>query len=225
MAFCCVTSAVSRCAVGGRSVPFSPGKRDTYWLCRTRTAFQRYAFSENTRRGVCFFCVEMTIVLYFAKCRWRSGVIFVQIVLPVAFPVLHVPRFSMPLPPCRCPLSSVGKSLFRAFSQKRGTLSRNTGSFRVFIAGSRAPTYAHSAGFRFLPSLFVCYRLIFSALWVKIVVFSLVHRFTTERVHCAGERKWSVGASSSPSHELRGTVARGEGKGEGEFQKSSPLTG
>ena len=123
--------------------------------------------------------------------------------------------------PCRCPFSSVGKPLFRAFSQKRGTLSRNTGSFRVFIAGSRAPTYAHSAGFRFLPSPFVCYRLIFSALWVKIVVFSLVHRFTTERVHCAGERKWSVGASTSPSHELRGTVARGEGK----FQKSSPLTG
>ena len=172
MAFCCVTSAVSKCAVGGRSVPFSPGKRDTYWLCRTRTAFQRYAFSENTRRGVRFFCVEMMISSCFAKQRWRFSVIFVQIVLPVALLVLHVPRFSMPPPPCRCPLSSVGKPLFRAFSQKRGTLSRNTGSFRVFIAGSRARTYAHSAGFRFLPSLFACYRLIFSALWVKIAVFS-----------------------------------------------------
>ena len=127
--------------------------------------------------------------------------------------------------PCRCPLSPVGKPLFRAFSQKRGTLSRNTGSFRVFIAGSCARTYAHSAGFRFLPSLFVCYRLIFSTLWVKIVVFSLVHRFTTERVHCAGERKWSVGPLHPASPELRGTVARGEGKGEGEFQKSSPLLG
>ena len=134
MAFCCVTSAVSKCAVGGRSVPFSPGMRDTYWLCRTRTAFQRYAFSENTRRGVRFFCVEIMIALRFARCRCRSGVIFVQIVLPVAFPVLHVLRFSMPLPPCRCPLSSVGKPLFRAFSQKRGILSRNTASFRVFIA-------------------------------------------------------------------------------------------
>ena len=134
MAFCCVTSAVSRCAVGGRSVPFSPSKRDTYWLCRTRTAFQRYAFSENTRRGVRFFCVEIMIALRFAKCRWRSGVIFVQIVLPVAFPVLHVPRFSMPLPPCRCPLSSVGKSLFRAFSQKRGPF---LGTRAVFAFSSR----------------------------------------------------------------------------------------
>ena len=122
-----------------------------------------------------------------------------QIVLPVAFPVLHVPRFSMPPPPCRCPLSSVGKPLFRAFSQKRGTLSRNTGSFRVFIAGSRAPTYAHSAGFRFLPSRFVCYRLIFSALWVKMVVFSSVHRFTAERGHCAGERS----GRSVPLHPRR----------------------
>lgn len=171
----------------GRSVPFSSGKRDTYWLCRTRTAFQRYAFSENTRRGVRFFCVEIMIVLCFAKCRWRSGVIFVQIVLSVALPVLHVPRFSMPPPHVGARSRRLGN---RSFAQKRGTLSRNTGSFRVFIAGSRAPTYAHSAGFRFFPSLLVCYRLIFSALWVKIVVFSLVHRFTTERVHCAGERKW-----------------------------------
>lgn len=172
MAFCCVTSAVSRCAVGGRSVPFSPSKRETYWLCRTRTAFQRYAFSENTRRGVRFFCVEMMITACFAKCRWRFSVIFVQIVLPVAFPGLARSAFFGATTPCRCLLSSVGKSLFRAFSQKWGTLSRNTRSFRVFIASSRAPTYAHSAGFRFLSSPFVCYRLIFSALWVKMVFFS-----------------------------------------------------
>ena len=113
---------------------------------------------------------------------------------------------------CRCPLSSVGKPRFRAFSQKRGTLSRNTGGFRVFIAGSRARTYAHSAGFRFLPSPFLCFALIFSALWVKIVVFSQVHRFTTEKAHCGGERKWSVGGISPLSPGLRGVVARGEGK-------------
>lgn len=175
MAFCCVTSAVSRCAVGGRSVPFSQGKRDTYWLCRTRTAFQRYAFSENTRRGVRFFCVEMMIALCFVKRRWRFSMIFVQIVLPVAFPVLHVPRFSMPPPHVGARSRRLGN---RSFSQKRGTLSRNTRSFRVFVAGSRARTYAHSAGFRFLPSPFVCYRLIFSALWVKMVFF---RRFTPSR--------------------------------------------
>ena len=118
------------------------------------------------------------------------------------FPDLARSAFFDATIPCRCLLSSVGKSLFRAFSQKRGTLSRNTRSFRVFIASSRARTYAHSAGFRFLPSPFVCYRLIFSALWVKMVFFSLVHGFTADRVHCAGERKWSVGASSSPSHKL-----------------------
>ena len=212
MAFCCVTSAVSRCAVGGRSVPFSPGKRDTYWLCRTRTAFQRYAFSENTRRGVRFFCVEMMIALCFAKCRCRSGVIFVQIVLSVALLVLHVPRFSMPPPHVGACSRRLGNRSFVLSRKNGGTLSRNTGSFRVFIAGSRAPTYAHSAGFRFLPSPFVCYLLIFSVLWVKIVVFSQVHRFTTEKAHCGGERKWSVGGISPLSPGLRGVVARGEGK-------------
>ena len=219
-----MTSAVSSCAVGGRSVPFSPGKRDTYWLCRTRTAFQRYAFSENTRRGVRFFCVEMMIALCFAKCRWRSGVIFVQIVLPVAFPVLHVPRFSMPPPHVGARSRRLGNRSF-ALSRKNGESFLGTRPVFAFSSRVLARTYAHSAGFRFLPSPFVCYRLIFSALWVKIVVFSSVYCFTTERVHCAGERKWSVGASTSPSHELRGTVARGEGKCEGEFQKSSPLTG
>ena len=152
----------------GRSVPFSSGKRDTYWLCRTRTAFQRYTFSENTRRGVRFFCVEMTIALYFAKCRWRSGVIFVQIVLPVASPVLHVPRFSMPPPHVGARSRRLGNRSF-ALSRKNGEPFLVT---RAVSAFSRAPTYAHSAGFRFLPSLFVCYQLIFSALWVKIVVFS-----------------------------------------------------
>ena len=115
----------------------------------------------------------------------------------------------------------------RSFALSRKNGESFLGTRPVFAFSSRvlARTYAHSAGFRFLPSPFLCFALIFSTLWVKMVVFSQVHRFTTEKAHCAGERKWSVGASSSPSHELRGTVARGEGKCEGEFQKSSPLTG
>lgn len=138
MAFCCVTSAVSRCAVGGRSVPFSPSKRDTYWLCRTRTAFQRYAFSENTRRGVRFFCVEMMISLCFAKCRWQSGVIFVQIVLPVAFAVLHVPRFSMPTPHVGARSRRLGNRSF-ALSRKNGEPFSEHGKFSRFHCGfSRA---------------------------------------------------------------------------------------
>lgn len=134
MAFCCVTSAVSKCAVGGRSVPFSPGKRDTYWLCRTRTAFQRYAFSENTRRGVRFFCVEMKIAACFAKCRWRFSVIFVQIVLPVAFPVLHVPRFSMPPPHVGACSRRLGNRSF-ALSRKNG--EPFLGTRAVFAFSSR----------------------------------------------------------------------------------------
>lgn len=138
MAFCCVTSAVSRCAVGGRSVPFSPGKRDTYWLCRTRTAFQRYAFSENTRRGVHFFCVEMMIALHSAKCRWRSDVIFVQIILPVALPVLHVPRFSMP-PPHVVPALVGWETALSRFLAKTGNPFSEHGQFSRFHRGfSRA---------------------------------------------------------------------------------------
>ena len=139
IAFCCVTSAVSRCAVGGRSVPFSPGKRETYWLCRTRTAFQRYAFFENTRRGVRFFCVEMTIALCFAKYRWRSGVIFVQIVLPVALPVLHVPRFSMPPPPMSVPALVGWETALSRFLAKTGNPFSEHGQFSRFHRGfSRA---------------------------------------------------------------------------------------
>lgn len=138
MAFCCVTSAVSRCAVGGRSVPFSSGKRDTYWLCRTRTAFQRYAFSENTRRGVRFFCVEMMIALCFVKRRWRFSVIFVQIVLPVAFPVLHVPRFSMP-PPKSVPALVGWEIALSCFLAKTGNPFSEHGQFSRFRRGfSRA---------------------------------------------------------------------------------------
>lgn len=138
MAFCCVTSAVSRCAVGGRSVPFSPGKRDNYWLCRTRTAFQRYAFSENTRRGVRFFCVEMMIALCFVRRGWRFGVIFVQIVLPVAFPVLHVPRFSMPHPMSLPALVGWEIALSR-FLAKTGKPFSEHGQFSRFHRGfSRA---------------------------------------------------------------------------------------
>ncbi len=134
IAFCCVTSAVSRCAV-----PFSPGKRETYWLCRTRTAFQRYAFFENTRRGVRFFCVEMTIALCFAKYRWRSGVIFVQIVLPVALPVLHVPRFSMPPPPMSVPALVGWETALSRFLAKTGNPFSEHGQFSRFHRGfSRA---------------------------------------------------------------------------------------
>ena len=121
------------------------------------------------------------------------------------FPGLARSAFFDATTPCRCPLSSVGKSLFRAFSQKRGTLSRNTRSFRVFVAGFRARTYAHSAGFRFLPSPFVCYRLIFSVLWVKMVFFFVGSRLHGRKGALRRGAKWSVSASSSPSH----SAARG----------------
>lgn len=134
MAFCCVTSGSVEMCRRGRSVPFSPGKRDTYWLCRTRTAFQRYAFSENTRRGVRFFCVEMMIALCFVKRRWRFSVIFVQIVLPVAFPVLHVPRFSMPPPHVGARSRRLGNRSF-ALSRKNG--EPFLGTRAVFAFSSR----------------------------------------------------------------------------------------
>lgn len=134
MAFCCVTSAVSSCAVGGRSMPFSPGKRDTYWLCRTRTAFQRYAFSENTRKGVRFFCVETMIALCFVRRRWRFSVIFVQIVLPVAFPVLYVPRFSMPPPHVGARSRRLGN---RSFALSRKNREPFLGTRAVFAFSSR----------------------------------------------------------------------------------------
>ena len=135
----CDECSVEMCRRGGRSVPFSPGKRETYWLCRTRTAFQRYAFFENTRRGVRFFCVEMTIALCFAKYRWRSGVIFVQIVLPVALPVLHVPRFSMPPPPMSVPALVGWETALSRFLAKTGNPFSEHGQFLRFHRGfSRA---------------------------------------------------------------------------------------
>ena len=86
----------------------------------------------------------------------------------------------------------------------------------------RAPA---SVTFRFLPSPFVCYRLIFIVLWVKMVFFFVGSRLHGRKGALRRGAKWAVGAFSSPPHELRGAVARGEGKGEGKFQKSSPLIG
>ena len=76
----------------------------------------------------------MMITQYFAKCIWRFSVIFVQIVLPVAFPVLHVPRFSMPPPHVVARSRRLGNRSF-ALSRKNGEAFLGTRA--VFAFSSR----------------------------------------------------------------------------------------